>query len=360
MKKTLLLMVGIVHAIGGKAQTVLKKFNLPTSLAEISGMLSYKNGWLVHGDGGSPAALFAIDSLGKITDTFSVNQSNNDWEELTENKNYYFIGDFGNNNGTRKDLKILMLKKDSMGRTNRAGIIRFSYKDQSDFSSNTFSDFDCEAMAAVGDSLWLFSKSKSTGICRIYAVAAAEGNYVLSHTDTLQVPFWATGAAVQNNQLLLLGYGPNWDLSLLPWVYTARIVNGRIDHKTGRSYLLNIPGSKQCEGVCFGTGGRMFLSSEFYRGDSAALFELQLPTGSIKKKQKQEVVFHPNPVITETVYRGDDGPAEYSLHSLNGAELQRGMLAKNQKLDMRSYQAGVYAIRLQSASGVQYRLLVKQ
>ena len=104
----------------------------------------------------------------------------------------------------------------------------------------------------------------------------------------------------------------------------------------------------------------MFLSSEFYRGDSAALFELQLPTGSIKKKQKQEAVFHPNPVITEIVYRGDDGPVEYSLHSLNGAELQRGMLAKNQTLDMRSYQAGVYGIRLQSASGVQYRLLVKQ
>ena len=352
--------VWLLQAWGGKAQTVLKKFNLPSSLAEISGMLSHKGGWLVHGDGGSPAALFAIDSLGKITDTFFVNQNNTDWEELTENTQYYFIGDFGNNNGTRKDLKIFMLNKDSMSKTSKAGTIRFSYKDQSDFSSNTFSDFDCEAMAAMGDSLWLFSKSKSTGICRVYTVAAAEGNYVLTHTDTLQIPFWATGAAIQKNQLLLLGYGPNWDLSLLPWVYTARITNGRIEHKTGKSFMLNLPGSKQCEGICFAPDGRMYLSSELYRGDSAALFELMLPTGSIKKKQKQKAVFNPNPVMAETAYQGDDGPVNYTLLNLNGVEIQRGRLEKNQKLDMRNFKSGVYTIGLQSQNGMQYLLLLKQ
>jgi hypothetical protein len=38
--------------------------------------------------------------------TLKVNAKNTDWEALTNDGNNFYIGDFGNNDGSRRDLTI--------------------------------------------------------------------------------------------------------------------------------------------------------------------------------------------------------------------------------------------------------------
>ncbi|MEY4003261.1 MAG: hypothetical protein RIT07_1303, partial [Bacteroidota bacterium] len=210
------------------AQTIQKWYNLAAPLTEISGMTVWQQRYFAHGDGGSPAMVFELNAQGKIIDTTILMKPNADWEDMAANNTHFFIGDFGNNNGTRKDLKILKFPADSLGKINvMPEVISFSYADQTDFTSSTFTNYDCEAMVATIDSLYLFSKSKSSGICRVYSLPVNAGTYIAKVCDTVQPPFWVTGAHYSNNRLLLSGYVPNLIFSLTPLIYTCEMKNGR-------------------------------------------------------------------------------------------------------------------------------------
>jgi hypothetical protein len=278
------------------AQTIKKWYNLSSPLTEISGMTLWQNRYFAHGDGGSPAMIFELDAKGKIIDTTTLLQPNTDWEDMAANTTHFFIGDFGNNNGNRKDLKILKFAADSLGKKKVVPeVISFSYADQTDFTSSQFTNFDCEAMVATADSLYLFSKSKASGICRVYALPVISGNYVADISDTVQPPFWVTGSHLQNNELILCGYVPNIMFSLTPLFYQCKMVNGRIQHGSGKAYNLTYTGTKQIETVCRSTTGSILLSGEAYSGDSAAVFELILPAAKTNRTKTQGHGLIPNP-----------------------------------------------------------------
>lgn len=215
---------------------------------------------------------------------------------MTANSTHFFIGDFGNNNGTRKDLKILKFPADSLGKKKIVPeVIAFSYADQTDFTSSQFTNFDCEAMVATADSLYLFSKSKSSGICRVYALPVHSGNYLADISDTVQPPFWVTGAHLQNNELMLCGYVPNIMFSLTPLFYQCKMVNGRIQRGSGKTYSLTYTGTRQIETVCQSATGSILLSGEAYSGDSAAVFELILPAVKQTVRKIKDTAWCPIP-----------------------------------------------------------------
>ena len=86
---------------------------LPKILKESSG-LCYTDGNLwTFGDSGNPNEIFKIDSsTGIILQTVQIdNFPNIDWEDITADSSFIYIGDFGNNNGNRTDLKIIRIKK---------------------------------------------------------------------------------------------------------------------------------------------------------------------------------------------------------------------------------------------------------
>ena len=72
---------------------------------------------------------------------------NYDWEEISSDSLFIYVGDFGNNvNGNRTDLHILRIEKNSLLINSPViDTISFTYSDQTDFtptgSNNT--DFDC-------------------------------------------------------------------------------------------------------------------------------------------------------------------------------------------------------------------------
>lgn len=294
--RNIVFLILLVATQQSSAQTIKKWYNLSSPLTEISGMTLWQNRYFAHGDGGSPAMIFELDAKGKIIDTTTLLQPNTDWEDMTANATHFFIGDFGNNNGTRKDLKILKFPADSLGKEKIVPeVISFSYADQTDFTSSQFTNFDCEAMVATADSLYLFSKSKASGICRVYALPVLSGNYVAGISDTVQPPFWVTGAHLRNEELLLCGYVPNLLFSLTPLFYTCKMVNGRLQHGSGKAYNLTYSGTKQIETVCQSATSSILFSGEAYSGDSAAVFELLLPAAKTNRTKIKGHGLVPNP-----------------------------------------------------------------
>ena len=96
----------------------IKKFEiaiLSDTLKENSGLNFFQNQLFTFNDGGNSSELFQINSqTGKIQHTFKTNLQNTDWEAITNDGNNFYIGDFGNNAGTRKDLKIYKIPFDSV------------------------------------------------------------------------------------------------------------------------------------------------------------------------------------------------------------------------------------------------------
>jgi len=75
--------------------------------------------------------------------------------------NYIYIGDFGNNAGTRTDLKVYRVDISDYftNDTVNAEIIHFTYADQTNFSNQIYAhNFDAEALISIGDSLYIFTK----------------------------------------------------------------------------------------------------------------------------------------------------------------------------------------------------------
>ena len=115
--------------------------NLGIAINETSGLVLTDGQLWTHQDSGGPNALFKIDSTSGLVKqiVYVDNYSNVDWEDIAADKDYIYIAETGNNNGTRKDLKILKIAKADIGSTDtvhlNAQAIQFSYADQTTFTS---------------------------------------------------------------------------------------------------------------------------------------------------------------------------------------------------------------------------------
>lgn len=340
--KLLLLMLPCM----GNAQVAVKKFDLTQGLSEVSGMFLDGGYFGLHGDGGSAAAIYRLTMDGKAYDTTTINRDNTDWEDMGINSRWVVLGDFGNNQGTRKDLSLIMIPADSLGKKQvNAGVVRFSYPDQVDFTSNTFSDYDCEAIIVLEDSALLFSKSKSTAICRIYSLPLIPGVHQARLLDTLKLPFWVCGAGYQSGRLVLTGYAPNWDLSLTPWIYLADMKNGLPDRNSGRYAALTVPGSTQTESVCFGDSGSVWITAEAYRGAPAALYRLDTRFTAIEEIPETSTLF-PNPASREIQISAREAGLSYTVYDTQGRVAMRGRTMEGGRVMISGLKPGSYSIEV--------------
>ena len=81
-----------------------EKFELPEVVKETSGLLFIDGKIITHNDSGDDANLYELDSLsGNLQRTINItNATNINWEDITEDENHLYIGDFGNNNVTQR------------------------------------------------------------------------------------------------------------------------------------------------------------------------------------------------------------------------------------------------------------------
>jgi len=190
----------------------LKKYRvafLNSSLKETSGLSFINNKLFTFNDGENPSVLCEINvDDGKILKTNLLQLPNQDWEAISYDGTSVYIGDFGNNYGTRKDLSIYQLNFDKDSVLNLTSKIDFAYTNQANFSQqNLKHDFDAEAMIYLEGKLHLFSKewiSKKTSHYIINPNSPIKQN--LQPTEVFKSRFMVTDASYFNNELYLVGY----------------------------------------------------------------------------------------------------------------------------------------------------------
>jgi hypothetical protein len=240
---------------------------LPDLLAENSGMTEIGSlFWLINDSGNEPALYGYDKDSNKVTATIMVDGAvNTDWEEITQNEEYVFIGDFGNNAGARKDLRIYRISKTDLeaatGHVALSGVIQFTYADQTDFTEaveNT--PYDCEAFIATPDSIYLFTKDWVTFHTRVYALSAQPGTQVARPRASWNADGLITASAwsPEKNTLLLLGYTP-----FVPfiWEYTGFDPEKMTFSENKRTDFADF-WATQTEGILFSTDGSVYISSE--------------------------------------------------------------------------------------------------
>jgi hypothetical protein len=255
---------------------------LPQVLSENSGLTS-SGGliWFINDSGNEPEIYGYSREENSVQKTLFVKGALNiDWEDITQNEEYIFIGDFGNNSGNRTDLNIICLDIDDLFTVSDTivpvGRITFRYEDQTDFSgSPEDTPFDCEAFIANQDTIFLFTKDWVTQQTRIYTVPATPGDYDAEFVDQWDIEGLITSAAWsdQTDQLILLGYTP-----IIPfiWVYTGFNANTLKFDAAERTDFSNYI-SAQTEGIMITETGTVVISSEANAtlGTSARLYILR-------------------------------------------------------------------------------------
>lgn len=176
---------------------------LPSLAWESSGIEvnNPSNIW-THNDSGDSARIYNIDTTGNILRVICLQvDTAKDCEESTQDSiGNYYIGDFGNNNNDRTDLRIYKIPNpDSIASdTITPQIIRFHFPDQHMFPPpSNEQNFDCEAMFHFHDSLYLFSKNRGTSsYCKMYRLPDQEGDYTAELIDSFDTGTWVTAADI--------------------------------------------------------------------------------------------------------------------------------------------------------------------
>ena len=243
---------------------------LPGSIDESSGLETAAGGehW-THNDSGGEPKLYRINNSGAITRTLHVgNATNVDWEELARSQDgHLYIGDFGNNENNRTNLRIYRITDpdDWTGDTIPAEIIHFSYPDQTAFPPPPSAmNFDMEAMVHFGGNLYLFSKNRTdpfTGFSKVYRLPDAPGTYTAQLIDSFYTGpgpvlyYWITGADISpdGEKLVLTSHDKLW-------LFQCR--NGR-SFLDGQVTQIALSGAfTQKEAVVFDDNNTLFFTSE--------------------------------------------------------------------------------------------------
>ncbi|UII19711.1 hypothetical protein [Fulvivirga ligni] len=197
---------------------------LPKALLEISGIEVYNNYFWGHNDSGNRPYIFKFDSAGKIISLHKIlNAANYDWEDITQDKDHFYIADIGNNTNSRKDFQIYIINKDDLNNERiSASKINFTIPDQKTFpATEQESNFDFESAVFLNDSIYIFSKNRTNpfnGECVSYQIPAKAGTYEAVKKDSIylgkgnMIQFWVTAAALSpsNKKLALLSSDKLW------------------------------------------------------------------------------------------------------------------------------------------------------
>ncbi|QHT66494.1 hypothetical protein GXP67_07400 [Rhodocytophaga rosea] len=274
----------LLLAAAAHAQTVAVRqvASLPAVLSETSGLeASNANIIWSHNDSGGQPVLYGIDTLGNLVRSITItNATNVDWEEITRDDNgNIYIGDFGNNDNNRQNLRIYKIPDPLTfsGNSVLAEVINFTYADQTAFPpADAQKNFDMEAMVFFNDSLFLFSKNRTIpfdGFTRLYKLPATPGTFTASYVDRFSTgnepllsQITAADISQDKKKLVLLSYGN---------LYCFSDFQGSQFFK-GQLTKLTFNGVTQKEGICFVDNCRVYISDEEAFGVGRKLYQLDI------------------------------------------------------------------------------------
>lgn len=171
---------------------ILQEFNLSPKLNEISGLEILADNILAHADSNNSSSIFLLNFKGEIIKEKKFeNLINNDWEDITIDKGFFYIADTGNNYDTRENLRIL---KFSIKDLKFQGEIKFSYPEQKSFEFNEKSQFDSEGIISIDDKLIIFTKNRLKKNTQVYELPNYPGSFSAKKLGEIETNAIITGA----------------------------------------------------------------------------------------------------------------------------------------------------------------------
>lgn len=229
-------------------------FEIDSKISEGSGLTAWNGKLWTHNDS-DDSRIFALDTVdGKVIDAFMVPAKNKDWEEISHDNDYFYLGDFGNNAGKRDTVRIYRIKKtDISSKSITLSTISFAWPNRI--------NPDCEAMVVLNDSIYLFTKEwKTERQTRVFSLPKQPGKYEAKYKSTLKTRVLITGASFHEDKkrLVLCGY----NLVLRPFLLVFENISGT-DFFSGKSRRIKIKKRfRQVEGIATFDGNRYHLISE--------------------------------------------------------------------------------------------------
>ncbi len=238
---------------------------LQDTIQETSGLIYWENRfWTINDD--TDTAIHALDTLsGKILESYNLKKTvNRDWEEISQDANYIYVGNIGNNvNANSKDLHILRVEKKSLLLNNPViDTIYFSYEDQVDFSEmkSNKTNFDGEVFIVSKDSIFIFTKQWKAKKTSLYGFPKVPGKYTAKLKTTFDIHGLVTGATYLEDKkiVVLCGYSK----LQMPFVYLLYdFKNTDFFSGNKRKIKLKLP-FRQVEGIACKTNLEFYLTNE--------------------------------------------------------------------------------------------------
>jgi hypothetical protein len=341
----------------------LVSYILSETISETSGLIVWNDQLWTHNDN-IDTDIYSLDTVnGKITQIYSLaGIKNRDWEEISQDEDYIYLGDFGNNAGNRKDLKIYKIDKNSLlNRSPVADSIGFSYSDQVNFTpglNNT--DFDCEAFVVSEDSIYLFTKQWISNRTSVYSLPKIPGNHIAKLNSSFDVNGLVTGAFYMESKriIVLSGYSKNLD----PFLYLLYDFSSHDFFSGNKRKISVLLPFHQTEGITSADGIKYYITNENFSPNpfisihqKLLIFDLSPFLGSYLNIQvphpdsKNNFIISPVPAHDFIKIRSyvDILPADYYLINLSGQIVLTGRIdAEFTTISISGLAPGLYILKI--------------
>lgn len=355
--------------------TINTSIILNQNVLETSGLIEWNNYLYTHNDD-TDTTIYKLNKIsGAIVQSLPLNTIQNiDWEEISQDENYIYIGDFGNNaTGNRTNLKIYKIRKSTIETVPEIETINFNYSNQTDFTAQNANntDFDCEAFVVTANEILLFTKQWVSGNTTIYSLTKTSGTHTANYLTTINVTGLITGATLKEDSRLISLCG--YDSTLQPFIFLIYdYIGTNFTVANKRKIAIPLP-YHQIEAIATNNGLDYNLTNESL---------IQLPIFNIPQKLHQlslatylsnylnsislntiqltndNAILYPNPSENEINFsKFDVSNDNYQITDFNGKIVGTGKIYNN-KISTVDLEKGIYLLKIINSKKV-YKIIKK-
>ena len=355
--------------------TVNTSIILNQSVLETSGLIDWNNFLYTHNDN-TDTTIYKLNKIsGVIVQSLPLNTVQNiDWEEISQDESYIYIGDFGNNaTGNRTNLKIYKVRKSTIETVPEIETINFNYSNQTDFTTQTANqtDFDCEAFVVTANEILLFTKQWVSGNTTIYSLPKTSGTHTANYLTTINIAGLITGATLKEDSRLISLCG--YDTVLQPFIYLIYdYIGTNFTIANKRKIAVPLP-YHQIEAIATNNGLDYNLTNEslvqppifnipqkLHQLSLAPYLSNYLNSLSLNSIQlpNENAILYPNPSENEINFsKFDLTNNEYQITDFNGKIIRIGKIYNN-KISTADLEKGIYLLKILNSKQA-YKIIKK-
>lgn len=289
LQRVLLIITSLFLVRTAQAHNPLTRIcTLSKQISESSGLLYVNAQVYTHNDSKDKPCIYRVDcKTGKVLQWIYLKDAKNmDWEDMTSDGLYVYVGDFGNNNGKHRQRTIYRCQlpkiKDGEKDTVICETIHFNIPIPANDAEIRFNrhPYDMEAMTVIDSKLIVFTKDWLRGHCKAYSIPCVPGHYVAQFIDSFDAKGLITGACYDdaNNKLYLIGYTTHGQGFLYNFQPTDKIIFQPQQPRINLSYFA------QFEAICMRDKNTLYLSNERLPWSAGCLWRFDLDHSEHKVK----------------------------------------------------------------------------